>query len=110
MLFAPRLAAPNYLVEIEAVAAIGQPGKEGVTVEHVMEFDNVETVKQAVEIDAGVAIVPQSTVASEVTSRMLVEIPIDGADMNRPWAAIYKNKKVLSPAMKQLIETLKGQP
>ena len=84
--------------------------KEGVTVEHVMEFDNVETVKQAVEIDAGVAIVPQSTIAAEVASRMLTEVPFEGSDMSRPWAAIYKTKKVLSPAMKQLIETLKGQP
>lgn len=83
--------------------------KEGVTVEHVMEFDNVETVKQAVEIDAGVAIVPQSTIAAEVASRMLTEVPFEGSDMSRPWAAIYKTKKVLSPAMKQLIETLKGQ-
>src|SRR6266550_4646058 len=33
-----------------------------VQVEHVMEFDNIETVKRAVEIDAGVAIVPQGTV------------------------------------------------
>ena len=31
---------------------------QGVTVEHVMEFDNIETVKRAVELDCGVAIVP----------------------------------------------------
>jgi DNA-binding transcriptional LysR family regulator len=84
--------------------------KEGVAVQHVMEFDNVETVKQAVEIDAGIAVVPQSTVTQEVAARMLAELQFEGADMHRPWAAIYKTKKVLSPAMKQLIETLKGQP
>jgi DNA-binding transcriptional LysR family regulator len=84
--------------------------KEGVSVDHVMEFDNVETVKQAVEIDAGVAIVPHNTVTQEVASQMLTEVQFEGTEMNRPWAAIYKTKKVLSPAMKQFIETLKGQP
>lgn len=84
--------------------------KAGVTVEHAMEFDNVETVKQAVEIDAGIAIVPHNTVTQEVATHMLAEVHFEGTDMNRPWAAIYKSKKVLSPAMKQFIETLKGQP
>ena len=84
--------------------------KEGVAVEHAMEFDNVETVKQAVEIDAGIAIVPQNTVTQEVATRVLVEIHFEGTEMNRPWAALHKTKKVLSPAMKQFIETLKGQP
>ena len=28
---------------------------------HVMEFDNIETVKRAVEIEAGISIVPQGT-------------------------------------------------
>src|SRR6266496_1259189 len=34
----------------------------GVTVTNVMEFDNIETVKRAVEIEAGLAIVPLSTI------------------------------------------------
>ena len=38
--------------------------ENGVEVQHVMEFDNIETVKRAVEIDAGVSIVPQGTILS----------------------------------------------
>ena len=41
--------------------------EHGVSVNNVMEFDNIETVKRAVEIDAGVSIVPQGTVTQEVT-------------------------------------------
>ena len=33
-----------------------------VAVETVMEFDNIETVKRAVEIDAGISLVPQGTI------------------------------------------------
>ena len=81
--------------------------EEGVQVQHVMEFDNVETVKRAVEIDAGVAIVPQGTVAQEVAKQTLAEVELDDAELYRPLAAIYKKNKVLSPAMKQFLAVLK---
>ena len=84
--------------------------EHGIKVEHVMEFDNVETAKRAVEIDVGIAIVPQSTVVSEVAKNTLAAIPFEGMDMDRPWAIIYKKNKVLSPAMKQFITLLKGPP
>jgi DNA-binding transcriptional LysR family regulator len=81
--------------------------EHGVSVQHTMEFDNVETVKRAVEIDAGIAIVPRSTVQQELADKSLADLKIEGADMDRPWAVIYKKNKVLTPAMKQFIETLK---
>jgi DNA-binding transcriptional LysR family regulator len=78
-----------------------------VEVKHVMEFDNVETVKRAVEIDAGISIVPQGTVIQEIAKQTLVAIPLDDGDFFRPLAAIYKKNKVLSPAMKQFLAILK---
>ena len=79
----------------------------GVDVRHVMEFDNIETVKRAVEIDAGIAIVPQGTVTQEVSKQTLAALQIDDADFYRPLAVIYKKSKVLSPAMRQFIAILK---
>ncbi|HXG47188.1 MAG TPA: LysR family transcriptional regulator [Methylomirabilota bacterium] len=79
-----------------------------VTVEHVMEFDNIETVKRAVEIEAGIAIVPHATITQEVSMHTLAELTIEDADLTRPLAAIHKKHKVLSPAMKQFISVLKG--
>jgi DNA-binding transcriptional LysR family regulator len=78
-----------------------------VQVQHVMEFDNIETVKRAVEIDAGVAIVPQGTVVQEVAKQSLAQIAIEDGEFYRPLAAIYKKSKVLSPAMKEFLATLK---
>jgi DNA-binding transcriptional LysR family regulator len=78
-----------------------------VTVEHVMEFDNIETVKRAVEIDAGVAIVPQGTVIQEVAKQTLAQVTFDDGEFFRPLAAIYKKNKVLSPAIKQFLAILK---
>jgi DNA-binding transcriptional LysR family regulator len=81
--------------------------ESSVNVNHVMEFDNIETVKRAVEIDAGVAIVPQGTVIQEVAKQTLVQVGLEDGEFFRPLAAIYKKHKVLSPAMKQLLATLK---
>jgi len=79
----------------------------GVSVEHVMEFDNVETVKRAVEIDSGVAIVPQETIRQEVVNQTLVAVKLEDPEAYRSLAIIYKKNKVLSPAIKQFIALLK---
>jgi len=79
-----------------------------VLVQHVMEFDNVETVKRAVEIEAGISIVPQGTILQEVSKQTLAQVEIQDGDFYRPLAALYKKNKVLTPAMKQFIAILKG--
>jgi DNA-binding transcriptional LysR family regulator len=72
-----------------------------------MEFDNIETVKRAVEIDAGVSIVPQGTVTQEVSKQTLAAVTLEDGAFFRPLAAFYKKNKVLSPAMKQFLALLK---
>ena len=86
--------------------------ENNVEVRNVMEFDNIETVKRAVEIDAGVSIVPQGTVAQEIAKQTLSAVTIEDAELFRPLAAIYKKNKVLSPAMRQFINIIKdgGKP
>jgi DNA-binding transcriptional LysR family regulator len=79
-----------------------------IEVQVVMEFDNIETVKRAVEIDAGVAVVPQTTVMQEINKQTLAEVRFEDGEFYRPLAAIYKKHKVLSPAMRQFISMLKG--
>jgi DNA-binding transcriptional LysR family regulator len=82
--------------------------ENSVIVQHVMEFDNIETVKRAVEIDAGIAIVPHGTITQEVAKQTLAEIKIEDEEVYRPLAAIHKKNKVLSPAMKQFLNVLKA--
>ena len=82
--------------------------ENGVQVQHVMEFDNIETVKRAAEIDAGISIVPHGTITQEVAKQTLAEVRIEDAEFFRPLAAIHKKNKVLSPAMKQFMAVLKS--
>jgi len=78
-----------------------------VEVDHAMEFDNIETVKRAVEIDAGISIVPRSPVAQEVTKKTIAMVEIEDEQFYRPLAAVHKKSKVLSPAMKEFLALLK---
>ncbi len=75
-------------------------------IEPVMEFDNIETVKRAVEIDHGIAIVPQATVAQEQKQGTLAVLPFKGRDFTRPLAILHRKGRVLTPAMKKFIEIL----
>lgn len=75
-------------------------------IEPVMEFDNIETVKRAVEIDHGIAIVPQATVAQEQKQGTLAVLPFKGREFTRPLAILHRKGRVLTPAMRKFIETL----
>ncbi len=75
----------------------------------VMEFDNIETVKRAVEIDHGIAIVPQATVQQELRQGTLCMVPFKGKEFTRPLAILHRKGRVLTPAMKKFIETLNAE-
>ncbi len=72
----------------------------------VMEFDNIETVKRAVEIDHGVAVVPLATVCQEQKQGTLAVVPFEGKEFTRPLAILHRRGRVLTPAMKKFIEVL----
>jgi len=75
-------------------------------IEPVMEFDNIETVKRAVEIDHGIAIVPHATVQQEEKIGSLAVVPFRGKEFSRPLAILHRKGRVLTPAMKKFIDIL----
>jgi DNA-binding transcriptional LysR family regulator len=80
--------------------------KNKIEIELIMKVDNFSTVKTAVEIDAGIAIVPQFTVLQEVKRGSLVALQFKGQEFIRPLAILHRKGRVLMPAMKRFIETL----
>lgn len=77
-----------------------------VAVNTVMEFDNTETIKRAVEINAGISILPEPTVKAEVNNRTLIKIKFSNKNFYRPIAIIVRKKKTMSLAGRHLIELL----
>ena len=75
-----------------------------------MEFDNVETVKRALEINAGVAIIPKNTVSNEADRKQLVTCRLDDGKHIRPLSLIHKKSRMLTPALRSFIEKMKDSP
>jgi LysR family transcriptional regulator, transcriptional activator of the cysJI operon len=84
--------------------------KAEVEVSIVMEFDNVETVKRALEINAGVAIIPKNTVTNETERKQLVTSRLDHGKHIRPLSIIHKKNRMLTPALRSFIEKMLESP
>jgi DNA-binding transcriptional LysR family regulator len=84
--------------------------EHGITVEYVMEFDNIETIKRYVEADLGVTIVPRATVENELRAGTLRVINFTERFL-RPIALIHRKGKIFSAAGRKFIEMLtEGEP
>ncbi|HIE30746.1 TPA: LysR family transcriptional regulator [Candidatus Poribacteria bacterium] len=81
-------------------------GEYDVTPQIVMEFDNIETVKRAVEIDAGISIVPKMTVKHEVEHQTLRVLEFENQTFERPIGILYKKSKKFSPAVQKFVDFL----
>jgi DNA-binding transcriptional LysR family regulator len=79
----------------------------GVRVEVVMEFDNVETIKQAIGINAGVSILPRPTILKEIGMRTLVALPIPFPGLVRPIGIIHRRGKRMTPAVARFVEQVR---
>ena len=77
-----------------------------VSVLTVMEFDNIETIKRAVEINAGISILPETAVRMELDNGTLKAIPFSNENFYRPTGVIVRSKKTLSAAGEYLVELL----
>jgi len=72
----------------------------------VMEFDNVETIKQAITNGTGVSLLPAPTIVKEVALGTLSAVPFNIPDLVRPIGAIHRRNKQLTPAVSRFLELL----
>jgi DNA-binding transcriptional LysR family regulator len=82
---------------------------QGAAADVVMEFDNIETIKRAIEIDAGIGLLPEPTVIREVQAGTLVAVPIEGETFVRPLGIIHRRGKELSATAQRFIELLQRE-
>ena len=74
-----------------------------------LEFDNIETIKRAIEIGAGVSLLPEPTIAREIESGSLVQVPLEGVPLVRPLGIIHRRDRKLSETAQQFIQLLQSQ-
>jgi DNA-binding transcriptional LysR family regulator len=80
--------------------------QEKVSVTVVHTFDNIENIKRAVEIGAGISILPLPTVRREVEHGFLKALPFVERNVVRPLGIIHKRHKHLSSAAEKFVAML----
>ena len=75
------------------------------------EFDNIETIKQAVDEGAGIAVLPEPTLQREVRRRTLVQaqfiLPPGEAPLIRPLSIVHRRNRRLNRAVAEFISLLR---
>lgn len=78
----------------------------GLSVKSAMEFDNIETVKRAIELNAGVSILPQTAIEQEVAAGTLKAVTLSNEKFVRPTGVIVRKNKILTRPGKYFINLL----
>ena len=78
-----------------------------IIVRPVMEFDNIETIKRAVEINSGISILPETAILQEVGSGTIKAIGFSNESFVRPTGIIVRKNKLFGQAGRYCIELLR---
>lgn len=80
--------------------------RHGAEVTVCMEFDNIETIKRAVEINAGVSLLPEPTLLRETQIGSLIVVPLSGEPILRPLGIIHRRTKTLGTTASRFVQLL----
>ncbi len=81
-------------------------GQHDVEVKLVLEFDNLETIKRAVEINTGISLLPEPTLQREVAVGSLRSIPLKNDPLIRPLGIIHRRGNILGATARRFIQFL----
>jgi DNA-binding transcriptional LysR family regulator len=77
-----------------------------VSVNYMMEFDNIETIKRSLEVGIGISILPETALVYEVKNGLLSALDFKEGTFTRPIGIIHRKGKVFSAAARQLVQLL----
>lgn len=74
-----------------------------VRISSVMQFDNIQSIKEAVALGSGISILPERTMQTEVEQNRLVSIPLHAPELVRPTGIIHRRKKKFTRAGREFL-------
>jgi DNA-binding transcriptional LysR family regulator len=77
-----------------------------IVMEPKLEFDNIETVKRAVEINSGISILPETAIAQEIANGTIKAVPFSNERFFRPTGIIVRKNKIFTKAGQAFIKLL----
>jgi DNA-binding transcriptional LysR family regulator len=82
--------------------------RSNLTVEPIMEMENPESVKKAVQSGLGIAFISLFAVETELKAKSLVAVVVRGIDIRRELKIVHRKDKHLSRAARTFIEMARG--
>jgi DNA-binding transcriptional LysR family regulator len=79
---------------------------QGVSVNLVMYFDNIQMIKEAVALGSGVSILPARTMQAEIARGRLVAVPLRTPGLLRPVGVLHRRRKKFNSATQSFLELL----
>jgi len=83
--------------------------EQGVTVRMLMQFDNIQTIKEAVALGQGISILPERTMQAEIEQGRLVSVPLDAPGLLRPLGIIHRKQKQFNLATQAFLKLLREE-
>lgn len=84
--------------------------EHGVEVNWVFHFDNIQSMKEAVALGTGMAIVPAPVLRADIEQGRLAAVRLEAADLVRPLGIIHRKRKQFNRATQTFLEILKEKP
>ena len=81
---------------------------QGVEVNLVMHFDNIQTIKEAVALGSGISILPARTMQAEIEQGRVVAVRLNAPDLLRPVGIVHRKRKKFNSATRALLTMLVG--
>ncbi len=84
--------------------------EHGVEVNWVFHFDNIQTMKEAVALGTGMAILPAPVLRDDIEQGRLAAVPLEAPGLVRPLGIIHRKRKQFNRAAQVFLEILRSQP
>src|ERR1035438_6256332 len=91
---------------IQAILRLASP----VEVNQVMQFDNIQTIKEAVALGSGISILPERTMQTEIDQGRLISVPLHAPGLLRPLGIVHRKRKRFNLAAQAFLNLLREQP
>ena len=80
--------------------------EHGVEIEIAAQFDNIQSIKEAVMQGSGISILPERTMQAEIEQGRLVSVPLHAPELVRPTGIIHRRKKKLTRAAQEFLRLI----
>ena len=83
---------------------------QGVATRVAMQFDNIQTIKEAVALGRGISLLPACTMSAEIEQGRLVAVPLLAPGLRRPIGILHRKGHAMTRAVRAFADLLLELP